>query len=128
MTARKIVVDSGIIIDHLTTAEPVSALRRVMKEYFCYTTVFNAAELFAAARTKKESQAVEDALHAMKILGLNGKSAKNIAVPLRAARATLPGLIAGVCIESRLPIVTFDPQRFAGIKKLEMIEIKKLLQ
>ena len=128
MTVRKIVVDSDIIIDHLTTTEPESALRRVMKEYFCYTTVFNAAELFAAARSKKELQAVEDALHAMKILGLNGKSAKNIAGTLRAARGALNGLIAGVCIESRLPVVTMDPKRFAGIKKLEVITVKKLLQ
>jgi predicted nucleic acid-binding protein len=128
MTVRKIVVDSDIIIDHLTTTEPVSVLRRVMKEYFCYTTVFNAAELFAAARTTKETQAVEDALHAMKILGLNGKSAKNIAGTLRAARGSLNGLIAGVCIESRLPVVTMDPKRFAGIKKLNVITVKKMLQ
>jgi predicted nucleic acid-binding protein len=127
VTVRKIVVDSDIIIDHLTTTEPVSMLRRVMKEYFCYTTVFNAAELFAAARSKKELQAVEDALHAMKILGLNGKSAKNIAGTLRAARGSLNGLIAGVCIESRLPVVTMDPKRFAGIKKLKVITVKKML-
>lgn len=128
MTVRKIVVDSDIIIDHLTTTEPVSVLRRVMKEYFCYTTVFNAAELFAAVRSKKELQAVEDALHAMKILGLNGKSAKNIAGTLRAARGSLNGLIAGVCIESRLPVMTMDPKRFAGLKKLKVITVKKLLQ
>ncbi len=128
MTVRKIVVDSDIIIDHLTTTEPVSVLRCLMKEYFCYTTVFNAAELFAAVRTKKESQAVEDAMHAMKILGLNGKSAKNIAGTLRTARGAMNGLIAGVCIESRLPIVTMFPKRFTGIKKLEVITIKKMLQ
>lgn len=125
---KKIVIDSDVAADHLTTAEPVSLLRRLMRQYFCYTTVFNAAELFAAARTKNEILAVEHALHAMKILGLNGKSAKNIAPLLRTSRTEMAGLIAGICSESRLPIVTMRPGRYAGIRKIEVIHAASLLQ
>lgn len=99
-----------------------------MRQYFCYTTVFNAAELFAAARTHSEGMAVENALHAMKILGLNGKSAKNIAPLLRTSRTEMAGLIAGICSESRLPIVTMRPERYAGIRKIEVIHAESLLQ
>jgi predicted nucleic acid-binding protein len=124
---KKIVIDSDIVIDHLTTDEPVSVLRMLMRQYFCYTTVFNAAELFAAARTNKEVLAVENALYAMKILGLNGKSAKNIAPLLRNSRTEMAGLIAGLCSESRLPIVTMHPKRYAGIRKIEVIQAGSLL-
>lgn len=127
MRSRKIVVDSDIIAEHLTTTEPVSILRRLMREYFCYTTVFNAAELFSAARSQREIQAVEDALQSMKILGLNGKSAKNIARTLRSSIESMTGLIAGVCMESKLPIVTLAPKRYAGIKNLVVLSAKKLL-
>lgn len=128
MIVRKIVIDTDIIADHLTTGETVSTLRRLLQRYFCYTTVFTAMELFAMARTQKEIRAVEDAMHAMKILGLNGKSAKKIAHVLNGSRTTMAGFIAGICIESALPVVTFDTPKFRGIKKLEIISVATLLK
>ncbi|MEW5798956.1 MAG: hypothetical protein AB1728_08095 [Bacteroidota bacterium] len=127
MSVRKIVVDSDIILDHLVTTDDVSVLRRLMGRYFCYTTVFNAIELFAAARTKGEVQAIDDAMYAMKVLGVNSKSAKNIAKPFSSSKKVLTGLIAGVCIESRLPIVTLDPKRYKKIPSLEVIPALSLL-
>ncbi len=96
-----------------------------MAEFFCYTTVFNAAELFSLCRTKRELSAVEDVLYAMKVLGLNGKSAKNIATLLSRARALdmrdLDALVAGVCAESRLPLLTAEPQRYKGLGALKVM-------
>ena len=127
VSVRKIVVDSDIILDHLTTVDDVSILRRLMARYFCYTTVFNAIELFAAARSKEEVQTIDDAMYAMKVLGVNSKSAKNIAKPFSSANRELRGLIAGVCIESRLPIVTLQPKRYKKIPSLEVIPALSLL-
>lgn len=127
MSVRKIVVDSDVILDHLTTPDAVSVLRQLMNRYFCYTTVFNAVELFAAARTTKEVQAIDDAMYAMKVLGVNGKSAKNISKAFSSSKGALSGLIAGLCIESRLPIVTMRPKRYKKNPSLEVIPAHSLL-
>ncbi|MEW5800377.1 MAG: hypothetical protein AB1728_15370 [Bacteroidota bacterium] len=128
MNFKKIVVDSDIILDHVTTNGSVSMLRRLMNRYFCYTTVFNAIELFAAVRTSKERQAIEDALSAMKVLGVNAKSAKSISQAYSMARDRISGLIAGVCIESKLPIVTQNPKRYGNIPMLHVFTVRSLLK
>lgn len=127
MMVSRIVIDTDIIVDHLVTGEAVSILRRLMSQYFCYTTVFTAVELFAGARSSKERQAVEGAMSAMKVLGLNAKSAKNIAPVVVKNRKTVAGLIAGLCIESGLPIVTMTPKRFAAGTALKIMHPKDLL-
>jgi len=130
VTARKIVVDTDIILEHLIHSKGPSHLRRVMNQYFCYTTAFNAIEAFSFARTEKEIRAVDEAMSALKVLGLNSKSAKAVgrifskaAVP---RNGDLPYLIAGVCAESKLPIATMNPKRFSGIKELQVIPLQKL--
>jgi len=127
MSWKKIIVDSDIIVEHLVTQRDHSVLRQLMKHYFCYTTVFNAIELFAAAESLKETEAVEDAMDSMKILGINPKSAKNIASVVAMSRKKYSALIAGICIESKLPIVTNHPKRFMATKKLVVLRPKQLL-
>lgn len=122
---KKIVVDSSIIADHLITEQNESILRGLSKEYFCYTTVFNAIELFAVSKSLKETQAIEDALSAMKVLGINSKSAKNIAAVVSSTTRDFSALIAGVCIESKLPILTLNPKRFSRIKNLQVVKVLK---
>ena len=121
MKVRKIVVDSGIIAEHLVTETSPSLLRKLAREYFCYTTVFNAIELFSAARSENEIQAIDNAMAAMKVLGLNSKSAKNMAEHFLQSKEVLTGLIAGVCIESKLPLVTPVPNCYKKFKSLEII-------
>ena len=41
--------------------------------------------------------------------------------------AVAAGFIAGVCIESRLPLATLNVKRYAGIKDLKTIFAEKLL-
>ena len=132
MSDQKIVVDTDVLFEHLVHRGGASFLRRAMNVFFCYTTVFNAIEAFSLARSDKEIQAVDDAMSAMKVLGLNAKSAKVIGKifsnidPKR--KRDLPILIAGVCRESKLPIVTMNPRRFSGIKQLRVIPAGKLIR
>lgn len=125
MKIKKIVVDSDIIAEHVLTENYQSVLRKLSKEYFCYTTVFNAIELFSLAESLKERQAIENAMSALKVLGINGKSAKNIAAAISSTKKDFPALIAGVCLESRLPIATMREKRYTGIKKLQIKRINK---
>lgn len=129
MIVKKIVVDSSIIADHLTTTKVESYLRKLSKQYFCYTTVFNAIELFASAKSLKETEAIQDAMDALKVLGINPKSAKNIASVVSSNKKnSFAALIAGICVESKLPIVTMNAKRFSGIKKLEIIRVRELFR
>jgi predicted nucleic acid-binding protein len=108
MSLRRVVVDSDILLDHLQGTASPSVLRRLMGLFFCYTTVFQAAEVLARARTEREVQATHDAMGAMKILGVNARGASRYAELLRSARARnrWQMLIAGLCLESGLPLAT----------------------
>jgi predicted nucleic acid-binding protein len=71
-------IDTDILLDHVLHGSGPSNLRRAMNAFFCYTTVFNAVEAFAAARSDKEIQAIDDAMSAMKVLGFSAKSSKAV--------------------------------------------------
>ena len=98
-------------------------LRKAESLFFCYTTVFNVIEAFSLCRSEEEIEAVESSMHALKILGLNGKSGKNLGL-VRAENRTvrdLDLLIAGLCMESKLPLLTGRPKRYTRVKGLRMI-------
>ena len=106
-------------------------LRRAMSVFFCYTTVFNAIEVFALCETEEEIQAVEDSLSALKILGLNGKSARSVGRVVRQGKKKSETgrydlLIAGVCVESKLPILTGRPDRYRTVKSLQVVPARRL--
>jgi predicted nucleic acid-binding protein len=102
-----------------------------MLEYFCYTTVFNAIELFSICATSKEKIVVEDVMYSMKILGLNGKSAKNIGAFFRQSHtgklSSMEVLVAGLCLESRLPLLTGEPRRYRDFRSLHVISPKEVI-
>lgn len=128
---KKIVVDTDLLVDHLLQHGGVSLLRFVMQNFFCYTTVFNAMELFALAKTEKEIRAVSNAMSTLKILGVNPKSApalgKLLAETRRKKAPDMTALIAGVCIESKLPVVTLNPKRFFSVKGIRAIDAWRLV-
>jgi predicted nucleic acid-binding protein len=94
-----------------------------MGEYFCYTTVFQAIELFAVMRSAKERKAAEDCLSAMKLLGLNPKRAARYGELFRkhTRHRVLDLLIAGLCLEGGLPLLTERKNDFKGISGLKIV-------
>ena len=129
MTPKKIVVDTDLLVEHLIHEGPSapgggpSVLRKAESLFFCYTTVFNVIELFSICTSEKEIEAAESSMHALKILGLNGKSGKNLGL-VRAENRTvrdLDMLIAGLCMESKLPLLTGRPKRYARMKGLRIV-------
>ena len=82
--------------------------------------MFQVIELLSLAYTDDERRSVEDALSVLKFLGLNGKSAPRIAEYAREVegREYANALIAGICRESRLPLLTWmknEFERFPGL-------------
>jgi hypothetical protein len=130
MSICKVVIDTDIVLDHLTlkrsnSGSGRSVMRTAMSRFFCYTKVFNAIELFELCETPRQMLAAESALSALKILGLNGKSGRALGAVLRSARKR--GLrdfdtrIAGVCVESRPPLLTGRPKSYRGVRSLKVI-------
>lgn len=128
MNVPKIVVHTDLFVDHLCGSRHPSLLRQAMGKFFCYTTVFQAIELFSLAESEKEREAIENSMAAMKIMGLNPKQASKYGALLNSARRldTLNILIAGLCLESKLPILTDRKQDFKGIKGLAVVPTKLL--
>ncbi|MEK9135989.1 MAG: hypothetical protein AAB393_02600 [Bacteroidota bacterium] len=123
MTAPKIVIHTDVFLDHLCGEKHPSVLRQAMGKFFCYATVFQAIELFSLARSEKERKAIEGSMAAMKIMGLNPKQAQKYGGLLarRKRLDVLNILIAGLCMESRLPILTDRKKDFAGIAGLTLV-------
>ena len=80
-------------------------------------------ELFAGMRTTKERKAAEDAMSAMKLLGLNPKNAPLYGRLFAAhpGRRPMDLLVSGLCIESGLPLLTGRRKEFAGIRGLRLV-------
>ena len=129
MNPRKIVVHTDVLVDHLVHAgRGRSILRMAMENFFCYTTVFTAIELFSIARSEKERRNIEHVFSAMKILGLNARNAKKVGEWV-SRQPPLPRfhlLIGGICLEARLPLLVMDPSTFRGIKELNVIPARRM--
>lgn len=125
MSLQKIVVHTNVFLDYVVQDHKnESVLRLAMQKFFCYTTVFNAIQLFALARTEKERRVIEDSMSAMKILGLNAKNAKKyggwVARGMKLPRMNT--LVAGICLDSKLPVLTLQPDEFRGVKELVVVK------
>lgn len=123
VSAYKIVVDTDVLLDHLRRDQSPSILRVAMSKFLCYTTVFNAIEVFSAANSALESGLIEDALAPMKLLGLSARGARRYASMLAGGRPRnrWQMLIAGLCLESRLPLLTGRRADFQGTKGLVLV-------
>ncbi len=97
-----------------------------MSQFFCYTTVYQAIELFSLAKTDGEVKAIEDSMAAVKLMGLNPKNARLYGELISSNKKTSLWniLIAGLCLESRLPLLTDRKKDFKGIKGLTIVPTK----
>ncbi len=112
MKVPRIVVDSDLFVDHLCGGHEPSLLRLAVQRFFCYTTVFQAIELFSLGRSERELQAIEDSMASVKVLGLNAKNARLYGGLLSGKTNVMRALVAGLCRESKLPLLTGRPGEF----------------
>ena len=123
MAVFKAVIHTDVFLDHLLGRQEPSVLRQALQKFFCYTTVFQAVDLFSMGRSARELQVISDAMAAMKVLGLNAKNARRYGefVRQRGSKNRWNSMIAGLCLESRLPIITGQGKEFRGIPGLTII-------
>lgn len=126
----KIVVHTDVLLDHLCGGTSPSILRVTMQKFLCYTTVFQAIEMFSLVRTERERTAVEHCLAAIKLLGLNARTAARYGSLVASSRSAERWnvLIAGLCLDSKLPLLTGRRGDFKGIKGLTIIAPKLVMK
>jgi predicted nucleic acid-binding protein len=74
MASIQFLVESDVLAEYLTHED--SLLRRALARHGCYTTMLNAMELFRAASTPADQEAVLQMLHLTRVLGFNARQAK----------------------------------------------------
>ena len=124
MSTPKIVVHTDVFVDHLLAPpERPSVLRLALQLFFCYTTVFNAIELFALARSPGEEREIRRSMSSVKMLGLNARGAAAYGKRLRQEPAlrAMNSLVAGLCRESALPLLTGAAGEFTGARRLVVV-------
>jgi predicted nucleic acid-binding protein len=125
-----VVIHTDVFLDHLSGDRAPSILRRAMSRHFCYTTVFQAIELFSIARSERELRLVKDAMATVKLLGLNARTARKYGEMISEDRKRNRWniLIAGLCLESKLPLLTNRGKEFAGLRGLRIVPANSLLK
>ena len=123
MIVPKLVIHTDVLRDHLYGSRSPSILRIAQSKFFCYTTVFQAIDLFAEATTAIEREAMQNSMATLKLLGMNAKNAWEYGRLLKAneQRRELYVMAAGLCIESRLPLLTNQGGVFKGMKNLQLV-------
>jgi len=130
LSVPKIVIHTDVFLDHLAGSRRPSVLRESMGKFFCYATVFQAIELFSFARLESEYRAIEDSMAALKLLGLNPKNARKYGELIASCRNVTRWniLTAGLCLESRLPLLTDRRQDFKGVPGLLLVPSRLVRQ
>jgi predicted nucleic acid-binding protein len=128
MKVDKIVVGTDVLLEHTVCSTPPSLLRIAVNRYLCYTTVFNATELLAGARSAVERERMTAAMAALKVLGLHARCAPRCAALATSYPRTNVWdlLTAGLCLESRLPLLTSRERVFRRIRGLVVVPANSL--
>lgn len=128
MSNHRVVMEPTVFIEHLRRTSPLrkmeSVYSRLLLRFECYTTVINVYELYSGAKTEKKIAEADAILAPIKILSLRADYPKNIgllSVVLRRQNLDISEfdkLIAGICLENEMPIVTRNTEHFDRVPEL----------
>jgi len=121
-------LDTGVLIAYLKGREPgASAVEKAVKECACYVTSITVYELlFGVARAQKEigEQALLDVMTVLPLSGIASRRAANLHADLVGQNQDIgvkDVLIAAICLEQGLPILTTDEHHFSRVQGLRVI-------
>jgi predicted nucleic acid-binding protein len=123
---NKYLVDTDVLVDYLTTSDAINQdLLNLMQKGICFTTVLNASELLAACKNENEEKQVRSVLDSLKVLGIHSRyalSVRDFAGKTDSLRDALFSVVSSI---NKLPIVTFDEERYKKTN-LKIIHPQKL--
>jgi len=108
-------IETDVLREYLIAKQGEQALlRKALSRGVCYTTMYNALELFRASRTKEENDAIMQVLMSVRVLGFNSRFAQNFADMAKEVEkkgiilSQREAMIVGMAKASKLTILTTD--------------------
>jgi len=123
-------IETDVLKEYLISSKSgESLLRKALASGVCYTTMVNALELFRAAGTKAENEAVMQVLMVVRVLGFNSryaesfaKLARDIETKTRVVLSEREAMIVGMANTSKLAILTKDFfERYKGTEAVPVL-------
>lgn len=127
---KQILVDTDILIDHLTTKEKESYLMKLMLRYDCFTTVINATEVYEFAGITNKIYA-DQMLYGFKVLGIHSRYADKIAEIIENSKKNIKiwnlrdAIVVMMAIQNRLVLATFNEEKYLNYNNVKILKIKK---
>ncbi|MBK7632708.1 MAG: PIN domain-containing protein [Ignavibacteriales bacterium] len=114
----KYLLETDILIDYLSINDPgrKPLLQTLMQKGICFTSVLNASELFMVAKSEHQKEKVRDLLNALKVLGLHSRYSLSISDCANSFKTIRDALFYILAEQNRLTIVSFNPERYSGLK------------
>ena len=123
-------IETDVLSEYLIAAKgEETLLRKALTIGVCYTTMYNALELFRAAKTKEESDAVMQMLMIVRVLGFNARYAQSfseVTSEIKKKTGIIPthreAMMIGMAKISKLSILTkvfFD--RYTAMKAVPVV-------
>jgi len=109
-------IETDVLREYLIAEKGVETLlRKALAKGVCYTTMYNALELFRAAHSKEESDAIMQMLMVVRVLGFNARYAQSFSeAAIEIEKKTgisltnREAMIIGMAKISKLSILTKD--------------------
>ncbi len=123
---KQFLIETDVLREYLVTKN--SLLRTALSEGVCYTTMYNALEIFRLARNEGEKEVVKNMLSVVRVLGFNYRYAEQFAQIIREIEeesktdiTEREALIIGMAKTSKLTILTreyFD--RYSSLQGVDV--------
>lgn len=127
-------LDTGALIAYLKGREPAaSAVARAIQEWVCFVTAITVYELLFGVARAKRVIGEEDLLDALEVLPLDRAAARRAAalhdelIRRNEDIGIKDVLIAAICLEHSLPLLTLNERHFSRIPDLRVLTPSDLL-
>ncbi len=111
---KEFLIETDILLEHLMwNKKGQSTLETIMQKGVCYTTVFNASEIYFNVHNEEERKAVDGLFMALKVLGLNGRYGLFVDEYSKKVNTVRDALMCVASKLNRLSIVTFQKEKYS---------------
>ena len=108
---KQFLIETDVLREYLVSHS--SLLRSALREGVCYTTMYNALEIFRLAKSEAEREVVKNMLSVVRVLGFNYRYAEQFALIIKEIEGQSDtditereALIIGMAKTSKLTILT----------------------
>ncbi len=130
MEKHRVCIDTDIIIDFLREKSPgQEILEECIEKYECYITFITAFETYLGLKSEKQKNIFNSILGELKLVPTNLKAAEKSAQIIKELRkenkeiGLMDSIIAGMCINNGLELVTKNIDHFNRVKGIKLYRI-----